>query len=152
MTDRGSPLDVVRALVRHDVRFVVTGDVAARLWGSPRLVEATEVVYARDRGNLERLVGALRELLDAEALVDGAELCLPTRAGPVVATGRPAGGSEYEALAVNASALPVADDLVVPVADLEDLIRLRRGAGGADAPAEVELLAAVLEERDRPRR
>jgi hypothetical protein len=152
MTDRGSPLDVVRALVRHDVRFVVTGDVAARLWGSPRPVEATEVVYARDRVNLERLVGALRELLDAEALVDGPELCLPTRAGPVVATGGAAGSSGYEALAVNASALAVADDLVVPVADLEDLIRLRRGAGGADAPVEVELLAAVLEEHDRLRR
>lgn len=50
------------ALVRHDVRFVLVGGIAAVLHGSPLPTEDVDVTPDRDPGNLERLAEALRDL------------------------------------------------------------------------------------------
>jgi hypothetical protein len=64
VTDGGGfdPLEFFHVLDRHKVRFVVIGGVAARLFGSPTVTRDTDICYARDRGNLERLSRALSEL------------------------------------------------------------------------------------------
>ena len=56
------PIAALRVLQRHDVRFVIIGGVAARLWGSPTMTNDVDICYDRARSNLERLAAALQEL------------------------------------------------------------------------------------------
>jgi len=72
-------MDLERLLsVLHDaeVRFVIIGGVAATIHGSARLTSDLDVVYARDRENLERLVAALQPL---DPYLRGAPPGLPFR-------------------------------------------------------------------------
>jgi hypothetical protein len=55
-------LDILRALARHDVDFVVVGGVAAILEGAPISTFDVDVVYHRTEGNNARLAAALVEL------------------------------------------------------------------------------------------
>jgi hypothetical protein len=56
------PAEVLAALERHGVRYVVIGGLAATLHGSPLATTDTAICPARDRENLERLARALNEL------------------------------------------------------------------------------------------
>ena len=55
------PIGALQVLQRHEVRFVVIGGVAARLWGSPTMTNDVDICYDRDPRNLERLAAALQE-------------------------------------------------------------------------------------------
>ena len=46
-------------LVSNDVKFILVGGMAATAHGSARLTQDLDVVYQRDRGNIERLAAAL---------------------------------------------------------------------------------------------
>lgn len=56
------PLEILRTLERHGVRYVLIGAAAARVAGAPVVTEDIDVTPATSRGNLERLAAALREL------------------------------------------------------------------------------------------
>ena len=56
------PAEILAALERHGVRYVVIGGLAATLHGSPLATTDADICPARDVGNLERLAAALREL------------------------------------------------------------------------------------------
>src|SRR5947199_9985608 len=56
------PRPILGVLVRHEVRFVVIGGIAASLQGSTTITNDFDICYARDSENLERLVRALTEL------------------------------------------------------------------------------------------
>ena len=49
-------------LVEGDITFVLIGGVAANVLGSARLTFDVDIVYDRSKGNLEKLVKALRPL------------------------------------------------------------------------------------------
>lgn len=51
--------DLLSALAREDVRFVVIGGVALLLHGSTRVTWDLDIVYERSRENIDRLVRAL---------------------------------------------------------------------------------------------
>lgn len=53
---------VLAALERHQVRYVVFGAVALALHGLPRATEDLDLFIAPDRDNIERLKSALREV------------------------------------------------------------------------------------------
>lgn len=55
-------LDILEALARHEVDFVVVGGVAAVLEGAPISTFDLDVVYHRTDENNERLAAALAEL------------------------------------------------------------------------------------------
>jgi hypothetical protein len=56
-------LGMLRVLLGHGVDFLVVGGVAAQLEGAPILATlALEVLYDNGPANLQRLLGALREL------------------------------------------------------------------------------------------
>jgi hypothetical protein len=55
-------LGILRVLLRHGVDFIVVGGVAAQLEGAPILTLDLDVLYDKAAENLERLLGALREL------------------------------------------------------------------------------------------
>jgi hypothetical protein len=145
------------------VRFIVIGGLAGRLWGSPTMTNDTDICYARDAGNLARLADALRKvgarlrgvdedvpfLLDAKTLANGQNFTFETTLGPLDILGAPSGIRDFEELAANAVDFDLGAGLVVPVCDLDDLIRMKRAAGRAKDRVELEILAAVREERDR---
>lgn len=156
------PLRIARTLRKHGVRFVVIGGFAGRLWGSPTLTNDLDLCYARDRENLERLAAALKELkarlrgvparvpfqLDARTLEAGDHFTFETRAGNLDMLGFPAGSAGFEGLLRTAAEMEIARGLRVPVASLEDLIRMKRASGRPKDLIEVEVLSALQEETE----
>ena len=155
------PRPILGVLVHHQVRFVVIGGVAASLQGSTTITNDFDICYSRDSDNLERLAAALTEVgatlrgarepvafrLDARTLKAGLNFTFDTKYGPFDCRGEASGSFDYEQLTTNADEM----DLVgtkVPVASLDDLIRMKRAAGRPKDRIELEVLAAVREERD----
>ena len=155
------PLGALRTLQEHGVRFIVIGGVAGRLWGSPTMTNDVDICYARDQSNLERLAEALLELearlrgvdddvpfiLDATTLANGQNFKFMTKDGPLDVLGMPSGVNGFDELITNVVEFDLGDGLVLPVCDLDDLIRMKRAAGRTKDRIELEVLAAVREER-----
>jgi hypothetical protein len=163
MTDGAfDPLRALDVLRRHRVRFVLIGGLAARLQGSPTLTNDLDLCYDRNEANLEGLAVALKELearlrgvdkdvpfrLDARTLKAGDHFIFITTAGNLDVLGHPAGSGGYDELARTAVPMEISGEKVL-VAAIEDLIRMKRAAGRPKDRIEVEILEAVLEERDR---
>jgi hypothetical protein len=62
--------------------------------------------------------------------------------------GTPAGTGGFQDLAANAVATEMGDRLTVPVASLDDLIRMKRAAGCPKDRVELEILGALRDEID----
>jgi hypothetical protein len=121
-----------------------------------------DICYARDQSNLERLAEALLELearlrgvdddvsfiLDAKTLANGQNFTFMTKDGPLDALGMPAGVNGFDELITNVVEFDLGDGLVLPVCDLDDLIRMKRAAGRTKDRIELEVLAAVRDERN----
>jgi hypothetical protein len=158
------PLKALRTLQQHGVRFVIIGGVASRLWGSPTMTNDTDICYARDQANLEQLAQALRELqarlrgvdddvpfrLDARTLANEQNFTFTTTDGPLDVLAMPAGVDGFDELRRNVVEFDVGEGLILPVCGLDDLIRMKRAAGRVKDRIELEVLAAVREERDKP--
>jgi len=100
------------ALAAERVRFVVIGGAAATAHGSTRLTNDLDIVYARDRENVERLVRALAPLRpylrgappglpfvwDATTVLRGLNFTLDTTAGPIDVLGEIVAGGRFEDL------------------------------------------------------
>jgi hypothetical protein len=146
------PLRILKTLDRHEVKFVIIGGIAGRLWGSTSLADVLHICYARDDANREALAAALRDLKatvpDARKLKAGDAFTFTTSAGNFDIIGMPAGSTGYEGLARTAARMDVGG-LDVLVAALEDLILMKRAAGRPKDLIEIEILAAVREELDR---
>lgn len=158
------PLRILKTLDRHEVKFVIIGGIAGRLWGSTTVTNDLDICYARDSANLASLSAALRELKvklrgadrdlpfvpDARTLKAGDAFTFTTSAGNFDIIGMPAGSMGYDALARTAARMD-AGGVDVLVAALEDLILMKRAAGRQKDLIEIEILAAVRDEIDRGR-
>jgi hypothetical protein len=156
---RFNPLQIFETLRQHGVDFIVIGGIAASAHGSPSVTQDLDVCYGRDRGNLERLAAALRELeatlrgapaglpflLDAETLARGDRFTFDTVAGDFDILGTPAGTDGYSDLRAGAEAVDI-DGHTVLVTSLDDLIRMKRAAGRAKDRVEIEILGALRDE------
>ncbi|HYK00140.1 MAG TPA: hypothetical protein VE974_00150 [Thermoanaerobaculia bacterium] len=147
---------ILVALGSAEVAFVIIGGVAATVHGSARLTSDIDVVYARSRSNIERLVEALAPLkpylrgapaglpfrFDVETVRRGLNFTLSTEAGPVDVLGEVTGVGDYTAV------LAVSEDVLLFGAsyrciNLDALIVSKRAAGRAkdlEAVAELELI------------
>ncbi len=158
-----APVDALEALVARRVRFVVIGGFASQLRGSPSLTGDTDVCYARDPENLERLALALADLeaslrgaprdlpfvLDARTLESGDHLTFDTTAGALDILAHPSGiPGGYEELERAADGMEIAPGLTVKVASIDDIIRMKRAAGRPKDLIEVEALGALRDEID----
>ncbi len=155
------PLRVLRTLNDHRVRFVLIGGYAGALRGSPVITGDVDICYARDNENLHRLAAALQVLdahlrgappdvpfqLDATTLRAGDHFTFTTTAGSLDCLGTPAGTQGFEDLDAAATDEDL-DGLVVRVAALDDLIRMKRAAGRPKDLIEVEWLSALRDELD----
>jgi hypothetical protein len=153
------PLAGLRTLVDHGVRFVLIGGYAAALRGSPMMTGDVDICPARDRENLERLAAALRSLharlrgapadapfvLDGRTLEAGDHFTFATDAGPIDVLGTPAGTDGFADLDASATDEDL-DGLVVGVAALDDLIRMKRAADRPQDRIAVEWLSALRDE------
>ena len=121
------------------VDFILVGGVAATVHGSARLTQDIDVVYARTRENLERLVAALgahgpylrgapRGLpfrFDTETLEGGLNFTLTTRLGDIDLLGEMVGGGRYEDLIPHSLEITLFG-LPCRCLDLPTLIRVKR--------------------------
>lgn len=148
--------EILRLLADRGVEFIVVGGVAATAHGSPRATTDVDVMYARNRANLERLVAALSGYepylrgappglpfrFDRETVQAGLNFTLTITLGSLDLLGEIAGGGKYE------DVLPYSDfsnlyGTDCRVLNLETLIRTKRAAGRPkdfEAIAELELL------------
>ena len=155
------PIRALRVLTEHGVRFVMIGGLAGRVWGSPTVTNDLDVCHDTSGDNLAALSAALTAIdarlrgVDEEvpwrpttdALQAADSLTLVTDAGNLDLLAHPAGTDGYADLVATASAMKIGD-VTVDVTDLEDLIRMKRAAGRPKDLIEVEVLGAVLDERD----
>ena len=162
------PLEILRTLERHGVRYVLIGAAAARVAGAPVVTEDIDVTPATSRENLERLAAALRELgarvrssiepegvafpVDPEMLIGADMWTLVTSAGDLDLCFMPAGTRGYDDLRREASRERLGRGLIVTVASLRDVIRSKEAAGRDKDIAQLPLLRRTLEQiRERER-
>lgn len=157
------PVGAFRTLVEHEVTFVVIGGLAGTIYGSPTVTNDADICHDRDLENLERLARALRAmnaslrgaasevefLLDAESLRKGMNFTFSTDFGALDCFGLPSGVAGYAELIANAEDHDL-EGFSVKVCSLEDLMTMKQASGRPKDRIELEVLAAVREERHRP--
>jgi len=143
------PLDafeLVAALTRHEVDYVVIGGVALQAHGHVRTTLDLDIVAAWTRENLERLAGALRELeaklrgVDADllgldlgdptTLYEGGNFLMHTRHGDLdvfAVDQTPGAPSRYEDLRARATVVEIRG-VTLRIAHPDDLIRMKSAA------------------------
>jgi transcriptional regulator with XRE-family HTH domain len=130
---------LLNALDRREVDFVVIGGVAGLAHGSAYPTYDLDIAYARDRRNLERLAGALRDIevtlrgapedlpfqVDARTLEAGMNFTFVTEFGGFDILGHVDGIHDYEELRSQAE-IHAVGGIPVRVASLDHLIGMKR--------------------------
>ena len=157
---------IVEVLVRHGVRFIVIGGLAAIAQGSPIPTEDVDVVPAADRDNFARLGAALEELdakvraveldeplpfdHDADSLAASRIWNLTTKFGDLDITQMPSGTEGYDDLKRDAIEIELSG-IRLCIASLADIVRSREAAGRDKdryaLPVLRELVALQLREK-----
>lgn len=144
---------ILCALSLHEVRFIIVGGVAATVHGSARLTQDLDIVYARDRDNLEALVAALSGhnptlrgapaglpfRFDALTLRAGLNFTLTTGLGPLDLLGEISGGGRFEDLVERTVRISLFGTECFCL-DLKTLIAVKRAAG---RPKDLETIAEL---------
>ncbi len=158
MTEAFDPIGALRFLVGRGVDFVLIGGLAGRLYGTALITNDVDVCYERSPENLDRLALALADLdarlrgvdedvpftPDAKTLLAGDSFTFDTRFGPLDILGVPAGTAGYNDLRATAIAFDLGG-FDVFVADIADLIRMKRAAGRPGDLIAIEHLGAAAD-------
>jgi hypothetical protein len=149
-------------LLDGGVEFVVIGGLAAQVHGSPVITEDLDICFDLDRANLARLAKVLDGLaairrgmpegvvapLDVRALRASDVLTLRTRFGDLDLLARPDPRLDFPTLRSRAIRAEL-EGLAVWIADLGDVIAMKRAAGRPKDLLAIEHLGALREEVDR---
>ena len=147
-------------LVRHGVDFVLVGGMAGISHGSNYPSYDLDVVYARDRDNVARLVEALREigvrlrgapadlpfLLDAKTIENGSNFSFVTPYGDLDILGHADGMPGYDELRTEAPMREILG-LEVRVASIDHLIAMKRAANRPKDKLMVEEYIVLADEQ-----
>ena len=164
-TDLGPSLrlqPLLELLARHAVDFLVIGGIAGIIHGSAHPTYDFDALYARDKQNLKRMAAALTELgvslrgasadlpfqPDARTLAAGCNFTFDSEFGSFDILGEAAGMRDYEAMRADAKVEELWG-VPVPVASIDDLIRMKRAAGRPKDKSMVEELIALAEDQRR---
>ena len=156
------PETILRVLRSHRVDLIVIGGFAANLHGSPLPTFDVDITPHRDRENLTRLSGALRELdarvraidvddplpfdHDADSLGAVQFWNLSTPYGDLDISFTPAGTRGYEDLRREASEVKLRG-LHILVASLADVVRSKEAAGRDKDRRALPVLREILARR-----
>lgn len=152
---------LLRTLADAGVEFIVVGGLASVAHGSSRLTQDVDVVYARNKDNLDRLTRTLAPLhpylrgaprglpfvFDTATLQAGLNFTLETDAGDIDLLGEIVGGGGYSELLPHSIELEMFQ-CRVRCLGLKKLIEVKRAAG---RPKDLEALAELeaLDEETR---
>ena len=156
------PAEIIAALERHAVRYVVIGGLAATLHGSPVMTTDADICPAREGEDLRRLARALVDLrarirtpgvpeglafaCDATFLARiGAALNLTTRFGDLDLSFVPSGTSGFEDLRQQAVTMSLMGRPVA-VASLADVIRSKEAANRPKDQTTLPALRLLLQQ------
>lgn len=153
---------LLEPLIRNGVEFVLIGGMAGIAHGSTYPSYDLDVVYARGRANIARLVPALEEIgvrlrgapedlpfqLDARTIENGANFTFLTPYGDLDVLGDVAGVQAFEDLAANAVERTVGG-LPVKIASIDDLIAMKRAANRTKDKLMVEDYLVIADEQRR---
>lgn len=149
-------------LARHGVDFVLIGGMAGISHGSNYPSYDLDVVYARDRDNIARLVEALQEigvrlrgapadppfLLDARTIENGSNFTFVTPHGDFDVLGHVDGMPGYDELRAEAPVREILG-LEVRVASIDHLIAMKRAANRTKDKLMVEEYIVLADEQRR---
>ncbi len=155
---------LIESLSSAEVDYILVGGVAAVVHGSVRLTADVDIVYARDRENLARLVQALGPHqpylrgappglpfeFNVETLQSGLNFTLATTAGARDLLGEITGGGTFEDLIAHTIEVQLFG-FSCRCLDLPTLIRVKRAAGRPKDLEAIAELETILEERERTR-
>ncbi|MEX2275718.1 MAG: hypothetical protein WEA10_09200 [Actinomycetota bacterium] len=142
------------------MRFVLIGGYAGSVRGTGILTKDLDVCCARDDENLIKLAAALTELhatlrgveesvpllLDPTTLRNGDSFTFVTDAGALDVLGTPSGTNGFGDLVEAADDMDLGNGVVVKVASVYDLIRMKRASARTKDLLHVEQLAALRDE------
>jgi len=140
--DRYDPGSAIEALADAGIDFVLIGGLAGIAHGSAYATYDLDVMYSRERTNLERLATLLRDLgatlrgappdlpflLDADSLEEGGNFTFETSYGALDILAHPEGAPKYEDVKKAAVEIEFAGRRVL-VASLDHLIAMKDAAG-----------------------
>ena len=158
MTDFAS---LIRALSKHNVKFILVGGAAATAHGSARLTQDLDIVYRRTPGNMSRLVECLAPYspylrgappglpfrLDVETMKSGLNFTLTTTLGAIDLLGEITGGGDYEGLLPHTVELGLFG-VTCSCLGLRRLIEVKRAAGRPKDLEAIAELESLLEEKE----
>jgi transcriptional regulator with XRE-family HTH domain len=140
---RTSPVYILRRLRWFGVPFVLIGELAEVAHGAPTKVgRVVEVCHAGTKDARERLEAALGDL--AATTTKGSSF--RTDAGRLRLVTHTAAGDDHDLLMRNAVRMPIDSGVLVPVAALDDLIRIRRAGSAPKDRAAEAMMRAIGEE------
>jgi hypothetical protein len=122
-------LELLRALERHGVEFVVVGGVAAQVHGWEGATADLDVAVSREGSNVQRLNRALWGVGAGDPVVGGLGTAFRTRYGRLEIVRKADGIGEYRDWVRNAKAHRVDDGLTVVVAAPDDILRSKEACG-----------------------
>lgn len=154
--------EILSTLIRHGVDFVLVGGQAGIARGSSYPSFDVDIAYSREGANIERLVGALRELevqlrgapdelpfvLDERTIANGANFTFSSRYGDLDVLGDVSGIRSYEHLRAAAERERVGD-VEVPVASLDHLIAMKRASNRPKDRLMLEEYIVIADEQQR---
>jgi hypothetical protein len=153
---------LLRPLIAHGVDFVLIGGQAGISYGSSYPSYDLDVLYARNRDNIVRLVAALEEIgvrlrgapedlpfvLDTRTIENGANFTFVTPYGDFDVLADAAGMPPYEELKAAAVEREVFGHLI-KIASIDHLIAMKRAAGRTKDKLAVEEYIVIADEQRR---
>jgi hypothetical protein len=154
--------DLLAALARHAVDFVVIGGLAGGAHGSTYPTYDLDVAYDPARGNVERLASALRVIevtlanapddlpfqVDAQTLENGANFTFDTPYGRFDILGHVPGVRSYAELRERSWSAEI-EGVQVPIASIDHLIAMKRAANRTKDKLMLEEYIVIADEQRR---
>lgn len=122
-------IELLRALARHDVEFVVIGGVGAQIHGWRSATLDLDIAASTDAGNVERLNLALASVGASSPSVGAFGTAFRTIHGRLEIVSRADGVGRYANWLERAREHELEEGLVIVVADPADILRSKEASG-----------------------
>lgn len=135
-----SPTRILRRLRRFGLPFVLTGELAEAAHGAPiKVGRVIEICHAQTEEAMARLATALEDL----GTSDAHPADVRTEVGLLRLRALTAAGDDYDILVRNSVRMHVDSGLLVRVASVRDLVRIRQANCGPEDRAAASVLRAL---------